>query len=108
RTYEGASTEPEVRLPRIGLNDQLFVARLAQFLFALAGKIPPDSDPGEVKQVMEAALAELFEVAPPSGPEVSIHVHGEATAPIVGVHVRPRRFLGVALEELSLDVPLGG
>ncbi|MBI4952518.1 MAG: type VI secretion system contractile sheath large subunit, partial [Myxococcales bacterium] len=35
RTYEGASTEPEVRLPRIGLNDQLFVARLAQFLFAL-------------------------------------------------------------------------
>ena len=107
RTYDGASTGPELRLPRVGLDDQLFVARLAQFLFALGAKIPPDSEPGEVREVMQAALHELFEVAPPSGPEITVEMRGEPGARAMAVHVRPRRFLGVSLDELSLEIPLG-
>ena len=107
RTYDSETTEPEVRLPAVTLGDQLFVARLVQFLRALAAKMAPDSDPAEVKPVMEGALWALFENAPPGGPEITVEVRGAAGAQSVAVTVRPRRFLGVALDELSLEVPLG-
>ena len=107
RTYDSETTEPEVRLPAVPLGDQLFVARVVQFLRALGSKIPPGSDPAELKPVIEGALWELFENAAGGGPEISVEIQGAPTAESVTVTVRPRRFLGVALEELSLEVPLG-
>lgn len=107
RTYDSETTEPEMRLPRVALGDQLFVARVVQFLRALGSKIPPGSLPAEVKPVMEAALWELFENAPPAGPELHVSVRGDDVAEAVAITVRPRRYLGVSLEEISLEVPLG-
>lgn len=107
RTYDSETTEPEMRLPRVALGDQLFVARVVQFLRALGSKIPPDSPPDQVKPVMEAALWELFENSPPAGPELEVQVSGEQAAAAVAVTIRPRRYLGISLEEISLEVPLG-
>ena len=106
RTQDYDTTEEEVRYPRAPLGDQLFVARLVQFLQALGAKLAADSDPGEVKQVLEAALWELFEVAPPSGPEINVDVQSTASGLSATVTVRPRRFLGVQMEEITLGVPL--
>ena len=63
RTYDSATTEPEVRLERVSLADQLFVARLAQFLRALCSKMPHDERSGRGEAVLEGALWELFEGA---------------------------------------------
>jgi type VI secretion system ImpC/EvpB family protein/type VI secretion system ImpB/VipA family protein len=103
RTYDSASTEPELRLDRVPLGDQLFVARLAQFLHLLGGRLPANADPAEVQPVVEAAVLTLFEGAGSASPEVRV----TATAQSAAVTVRPRRFLGVALEEIELEVPLG-
>lgn len=107
RTYDSDTSEPELRLPRVAFGDQLFVARIVQFLRALGSKIPPDSPPDQVGPVMEAALGELFENSPPAGPQIEVRVLGSPTAEAVAVTVRPRRYLGVTLEEISLEVPLG-
>ncbi|RLB62775.1 MAG: hypothetical protein DRI90_08300 [Deltaproteobacteria bacterium] len=106
RTQDYDTAEPEMRLPRAPLGDQLFVARVVQFLQALGGRLATDSDPGEVKQVLEAALGELFDVAPPSGPEISVDVTSSPSGLSASVTVRPRRFLGVQMEEITLGVPL--
>lgn len=103
RSYDSASTEPEDRLEPVSLGDQLFVARLVQFLRALCARIPQGSDPAEVQPVIEAATWELFDKAPPAGPELTV----KATANAVQITVRPRRFLGVTLEEVALEIPLG-
>jgi hypothetical protein len=42
-----------------------------------------------------------------SGPEITVDVQGAGGADAVLVTVRPRRFLGVGLDEISLEVPLG-
>lgn len=107
RTYDSASTEPEVRYERVSLGDQLFVARIAQFLRALCGKLPASADPAEAGPVIEAALWTLFENAPPSGPEISVKARADEHGTSAVVAIRPRRFLGVTLEELSLEIPLG-
>ncbi len=108
RTYDSATTEPEVRLDRVSLADQLFVARLAQFLLALCSKLPGSSDPSEAKALIEGALWELFEGAAAPG-TIELAVVGEARAEgtFVTVAVRPRRFLGVQLDEISMEMPLG-
>jgi hypothetical protein len=51
------------------------------------------------------ALAELFAGAPPVGPEVFAHV--DASRAALTVTVRPHRFAGIALEEVTLGAPLG-
>ncbi len=102
RTYDGASTDPEVRLPQASLSDQLFVARLAQYLRALGAKIGRDEPADDVKQFLEAAVGEMFRNAAPSGPEVTVSVSGGEAS----VTIRPRRFLGVSMEEITLGVPL--
>lgn len=107
RTYDSATTEPEVRLDRVSLLDQLFVARIVQFLHALCSKIPPNSDPNEVGPVVEGALWTLFESAPPGGLEINVRASAQGGETSVAVTVRPRRFLGVALEEVSLEMPIG-
>jgi type VI secretion system ImpC/EvpB family protein/type VI secretion system ImpB/VipA family protein len=107
RTYDSATTEPEVRLDRVSLGDQLFVARLVQFLRALCSKLPASSDPAEVQPVMEGALAALFENAAPSSVELSVRVEARSDGTVVALDIRPRRFLGVQIEEMSLEMPLG-
>ena len=107
RTYDSATTEPEVRFDRVSLGDQLFVARFVQFLRALCTKIPPSSDPAEVQPVIEGALWALLENAAPSGPELAVRAKQTGDGTAVEVTIRPRRFLGVSLEELSLEMPLG-
>lgn len=107
RTYDSDSTEPELRLDRVQLGDQLFVARLVQFLRALAGKLPAQTPPSEAQAFFEGSLHALFEDAPPSGPELIVRATGDSHGTSVALTLRPRRFLGVVLEELSLEIPLG-
>jgi type VI secretion system ImpC/EvpB family protein/type VI secretion system ImpB/VipA family protein len=107
RTYDSATTEPEDRLDRVSLVDQLFVARVVQFLRALCSKLPASSDPAQVQPVLEGALWTLFENAPPAGIEIGVKArHGE-DGTTAAITIRPRRYLGVTLEELSLEMPLG-
>ncbi len=107
KTYDSATTQAEDRPPAISLVDQLFVARLVQFARAICGKIPPDSDAGEAKQVLEAATWALFDKAPPAGPEIGVTVARGADGLSAQFNVRPRRFLGVSLEELGFEMPIG-
>jgi predicted component of type VI protein secretion system len=109
RTYDSATTEAELRVERVSLVDQLFVARLVQFLRALCSKLPATSQPDEAQAVIEGGLSALFEGSPPA--TVERHVNARAgtgtDGTAVQVTVRPRRFLGVSLEEISLEMPLG-
>ncbi len=107
RTYDSASTEPEVRLDRVSLGDQLFVARLVQFLRALCSKLPSSSDPAEVQPVMEGAIWTLFEGAAPASVELSVRAEARAEGTVVALDIKPRRFLGVQIDEMSLEMPLG-
>ncbi|MFT3776232.1 MAG: type VI secretion system contractile sheath large subunit [Minicystis sp.] len=107
RTYDNSTAEPELRLDRVSLGDQLFVARVVQFLRALCSKIPHTSDPAEVQPVVEGALWALFENAAPSSIEIGVKAHGRSDGTFVDITIRPRRFLGVQLEEISLEMPLG-
>ena len=108
RTYDSATTEPEVRLERVSLADQLFVARLAQFLLALCSKLPASSDPAEAKALIEGAVWELFEgAAAPGSIELAVQGETRADGTVVTIAVRPRRFLGVQIEEISMEMPLG-
>jgi type VI secretion system protein ImpC len=107
RTYDSATTEPEVRLDRVSLGDQLFVARLVQFLRTLCSKLPSSSAPDEAGKLVEGALWALFESAAPGSIELAAKGEGRPEGTVVSVMVRPRRFLGVQLDELSLELPLG-
>lgn len=102
RTYDGASSDPEVRFPATTLTDQLFVARLAQALDALGQRIARAGHSADARAYLQAGLGELFRNAPPSGPELELAIEEGAAA----LTVRPRRFLGVGLEELTLRIPL--
>ncbi|AKT38907.1 type VI secretion system contractile sheath domain-containing protein [Chondromyces crocatus] len=107
RTYDSATTEPEERLERVSLVDQLFVGRLVQFLRALCSKLPPSSDPAEVQPVVEGAAWTLFENSAPASVELTVKARGGSDGTVVAVHVRPRRFLGVGIDELGFEIPLG-
>ena len=109
RTYDSATTEPEERLDRVSLVDQLFVARLVQFLRALCSKLPSKSDPAEVAaRRCEAAVWALFDGArparssSPSRRRGRVRGHGRLGRP-------SSRAVSWAcgLDEMSLDMPLG-
>jgi len=106
RTYDSASTEPENRLDRVSLVDQLFVARLVQFSRVLLSRLPSNAPPAEMKKVVEGALWTLFEDARPGSVELSANVIASSDGTTVSITVTPRRFLGVTLEELSFEMPL--
>ncbi len=107
KTYDSDTTEPEVRYPQTPLVDQLFVARLAQFLRALGRRIGSHEKPDDIKQFLEAALWELFDGAKPGSMDLEVAVQEHEDGLGAQVTVRPRRFLGVGMEEITLGVPLG-
>lgn len=107
KTYDGSTAGPEDRPPPLSLVDQLFVGRLVQFARAICGKIPPDSDPKELQQVLHAATWSLFDKAPPSGPELEVGVRQADGGLVASFSVRPRRFLGVSLDEFGFEMPVG-
>jgi type VI secretion system protein ImpC len=87
------------------LADQLFVGRFARAVQQVAAAIPVGTDPQAAADVARVALAEMFDRAAPSGPEVTAQVDSARNA--LTVTVRPRRFAGVGLEELTLGAALG-
>lgn len=107
KTYDSDTTEPEERMERIPLGDQLFVARFVQCLKALCAKFPATSDAAQVQPAIEAALWALFENAAPASVELTVRAVPHTEGTTVQVEVRPRRFLGVAIEEFGLEMPLG-
>ncbi len=107
RTHDYDTSEPEMRYPQTPLGDQLFVARLAQFLHALGSRLAASAPADQIRKILEAALWEMFDTARSTGPELTIDVNEKDGALSVSVTVRPRRFCGVQMEEISLGVPLG-
>jgi predicted component of type VI protein secretion system len=107
RTYDSATTEPEPRLERVPLADQLFIARLVQFLRALCSRLPAASPPSEARALIAGAVWALLENAPPATVQLDVRAREAEGHTMVAVTVRPRRFLGVAMEEFSLEMPLG-
>lgn len=101
---EGPEARP--RFPRAPLGDQLFVARVVQFLRALGSKIGPDENSDDVKKLIEAALWELFRDAA-AGTEIHAEVSRGDGGLAATVTLRPRRLHGVTMEEITLGVPLG-
>ena len=87
------------------LPDQLFVGRFARAVQQIAGAIPADTDARKAEEVARIALSEMFDRAAPSGPEVLTKV--DAARGQLTVTVRPRRFAGISLEELTLGAALG-
>jgi type VI secretion system ImpB/VipA family protein len=87
------------------LADQLFVGRFARAVQQVAGAIPAGTTPQAAEEVACIALSELFGRAPPAGPEISAKVDPVRNA--LTVTVRPRRFAGIGLEELTLGSALG-
>ena len=89
------------------LVDQLFVARLVQFLRIVCGRLPTSASRSEAKTFVDRSLWALFEDAKPGSMEIDVNAHETPDGTAVAVTVRPRRFLGVALEEISLELPIG-
>lgn len=87
------------------LADQLFVGRFARAVQQVASAIPAGTDAGRAEEVARLTLMELFGRAAPSGPEVIVKV--DAARAQMAVTVRPRRFAGIALEEITLGAALG-
>jgi type VI secretion system ImpB/VipA family protein len=85
------------------LGDQLFVGRFARAVQQVAAAIPAGTEPRAAEEVARIALSEMFDFAAPAGPEVTTQVERDALT----VTVRPRRFAGIALEELTLGAALG-
>jgi type VI secretion system protein ImpC len=87
------------------LGDQLFVGRFARAVQQVAAAIPAGTDPRAAEEVARIALAEMFDRAAPAGPEVVTKVDPKRGS--LEVTVRPRRFAGITLEELTLGAALG-
>jgi len=85
------------------LGDQLFVGRFARAVGQVAAAIPAGTPPRAAEEVARIALSEMFDLAAPAGPEVATRVERDTLT----VTVRPRRFAGIALEELTLGAALG-
>lgn len=84
------------------LADALFVGSLVRALRELTDVIPPGTPPAKVTKVAEVVVRDLLSMAAPPGPEVEARVAGAQ----LSILVRPHRFAGVTLEEISLEVPL--
>jgi len=88
--------------------DQLFLARISWAVTELAAAIPKGTPEAAAKQVAQLTLAGLFAGAT-HAPELTIGLaaDGERDGQRLELTVRPRGFLGVALEEATLSARLG-
>jgi predicted component of type VI protein secretion system len=96
---------PEGGASAATLPDQLFISRFARAVHSVAGAIPAETDPRKAEQVARIALADVFVDAAPPGPDLTPRVDAEKAT--LSVTVRPRRFAGVGLEEITIAAPLG-
>jgi type VI secretion system protein ImpC len=87
------------------LADQIFVGIFARAVQQVASAIPVGTDPHAAEEVARIALAGIFERAAPPGPEIAASVNQKRAS--LEVTVRPRRFAGISLEELTLGAALG-
>jgi hypothetical protein len=87
------------------LGDQIFIGLFARAVQQVAAAIPAGTDPRAAEEVARITLAEMFERAPPPGPEIAAKV--DPARGSLTVTVRPRRFAGITLEELTLGAALG-
>ncbi|HEY6459874.1 MAG TPA: type VI secretion system contractile sheath large subunit, partial [Polyangiaceae bacterium] len=87
------------------LADQLFVGRFARAVQQVAAAIPAGTDASAAAEVARIALSEMFERAAPPGPEIVAKV--DAARGALNVTIRPRRFAGVSMDELTLGAALG-
>lgn len=84
------------------LADQLFVGRFSHAVEMVAAAIPAHAAPSAIADVARIALADFFRNPPPVGPEIEARgVDG-----LLEVTVRPRRFAGISLQEVTLAAPL--
>lgn len=86
------------------LGEALLAGRLSHTLEQLAAAIPRGTDERAVREVCLVALNSLFPNPPPVGPEFDVKIAGG----MLELTVRPRRYAGLELEELTLSAPLGG
>ena len=56
---------------------------------------------------MEGAIWTLFENATPASVELTVRAEARPEGTVVGLDIKPRRFLGVQIDEMSLEMPLG-
>jgi type VI secretion system protein ImpC len=87
----------------LNLGDQLFCARFSHAVEQLAGSIPRGTDPKAIGEVAQITFAELFAKAPQPHPQVDVAVGTDG----LDVTVRPRGFMGVQIEEITLSAQLG-
>ena len=87
------------------LGDQIFIGLFARAVQQVAAAIPAGTDPRAAEEVARITLAEMFERAPPPGPEIA--AKDDPARGSLTVTVRPRRFAGITLEELTLGAALG-
>jgi AcrR family transcriptional regulator len=88
----------------VHLGDQLFVARIARMVRQVAAAIAPETPAGAAREVAHLALAEPF-LGDVLAPLIGVEVVG--APPRLVVHVRPRGFRGVRLDEVEIEAPLG-
>jgi len=83
------------------------VARLVQYLRVLCGRLPSNVSPYDAKSLVDRSLWALFEDAKPSSLEIAVNARQTDEGTSIAVAIRPRRFLGVSIEEFSLDFLVG-
>jgi type VI secretion system ImpB/VipA family protein len=84
------------------LADALFVGSLVRALRELTDAIPASTADAKIGEVAVVVVRDLLSMAPRPGPEVE----ARAADGVLRVSIRPRRFAGVTLEEIALEVPL--
>ena len=103
--YRGPSRPAGDSPAELTLADQLFAARVANAIEQLAAAIPEGAPTDAVTDVTRVTMAELFAIGTaPHAPEVLVQV--DAAKRQLMVTVRPRGFVGVQLEEMTLGAPL--
>lgn len=99
---EPSQTGGDAAPANASLADQLFVGRFSHAVEMVASAIPAHASPNAAADVARIALADFFRNPPPVGPEID----AKARDGVLEVTVRPRRFAGIGLSEVTLAAPL--